>query len=222
MKTKMWWQRKWLQWGGLGLLFWGIPGMTFAQYGVFEQDSLGYGLWLSLIQINIDPAVDSASNRVKGFTEVLPSSLTGVGIGGGGNWKNFGFDLGASQADVSIQKLADVQQNEDPRDDLFVTRARRSNQSWSILHHPFPYFYYGYGGNQGRFEFRVTVPDGGLQWRRVGFSHTYYLLGIVYSLQWDPPPNPLYLLFTLFAKIPLKQASFSGNIYGIGITGAIP
>ncbi|MBF0278607.1 MAG: hypothetical protein HQM13_12485 [SAR324 cluster bacterium] len=206
----------------VAVIFWGMTEKAVAQYGVFEYDLFGYGLWLSMIKIDIDPAPDGASNRVKGYTDILPPSLRGHGVGGGINWKNFGFDLGLSQADVNIGQYADIQQNENPADDVFVSEARRSNQSWSILHHPFPFFYYGYGGNQGRFEFSVSVPGAGKQRRKVGFSNAYYLLGMVYSLEWDPQPRPLYILFTFFAKIPRESSSFSGKIYGIGLTGAIP
>lgn len=211
-----------MKWHWIILIMWSIPSTVYAQFGIFQHDSLGFGLWFSLVNVNIDPAPSTVPDRVKAYTEILPPSFVGVGLGGGASWKNFGLDLGLNRTEINVGKSADVQQNEDPSDDLFVIKARRLNQSWSILHHPFPFFYYGYGENQGRFEFGVRLPDDRRQVRRVGYFHKYYLLGMVNSFEWVPRPTPLYLLITLYVKVPLEAESFSGKLYGVGITGAVP
>ncbi len=199
-----------------------IPSHAFAQYSVFERNSLGFGLWLSTMNFKIPAAPDSAPADVKGYTEVLPSAMWGVGVGGGLNFNNFGLDIGLQRADASIRKSADIQQNDDPSDDQFVLQVRRLSQSLSILHHPFSFFYYGYGEENGNFLFRVKVTEDRRQWKTIGFYQTYYLLGFIYGFDWATEPRPLVLLLNIYAKLPTKTRSFGGPIYGIGITGGLP
>ncbi|MBF0287061.1 MAG: hypothetical protein HQM14_04525 [SAR324 cluster bacterium] len=169
----------------------------------------------------IPAAPDSASARIKGYTDVLPASLWGAGVGGGINFNNFGLDIGIQRADASIRKSADIQQNENPDDDQYVLQALRIGQSLSILHHPVSFLYYGYGEENGNFLFRVKVAEDRRQWKTIGFYQTYYLLGLIYGFDWAAEPRPLVLLLNIYAKLPTKIRNFGGPVYGIGVTGAL-
>lgn len=187
-----------------------------AQYSLefFNQDAIGIGFWYGWGSFQLDAAANDTDSEVIGYTDILPSTITGGGFAFGISYGYIGFNYGQDENKIDIDEFAEVQQNNNSSDDVFVYTAKRLNRSLSILVQPMRYLYIGAGYDEGHFEFEQKASGGSKETNKVGYRNDFLSFGLAGGF--DPTQTLFAPIFTAYIKIPRKRGDFSGVLTGIG------
>lgn len=198
-----------------------IPTKGFSQFSVEEyllgatKPAVGVGVWYGAGYFKVDSPGDSVSEKVQGYTEVIPESVSGGGFAVSFSYGSFGLSFAEDNASVDINKYVDIQGNSDQSDDPYVFSAKRVNRSVTVLFHPSRFVYVGYGFDTGFVKFDQRETDGSRKTESITYRNSFYSLS--FAGGFDPTKSALAPIFTIYTKIPVAIGDFSGTTYGAGI-----
>lgn len=196
-----------------------IPATAQAQSALFSQaeDAVGVGVWYGWGRFSVNAPSDLASDEVKGYTDILPSKMTGVGPALGVSFSSFGLNIGVVSAEEDLEAVrADVNQTPgNSTDDVTVLSMVSHTTSITFLYQPLRFLYLGYGSERGTIEF-IQLSAGGMPERKkLPIDNKFYSVGL--AIGFDPTQGKVAPILTVFGKIPADQSDFNGSSYGAGI-----
>jgi hypothetical protein len=181
---------------------------------VANKKAVGIGIYYGYGTMDLQAAPASASNEVKGYTDVLPSSIPGTGFAIGLSYGHWGFVVGQDDNTIGINKFADVNQTPgNAADDVYVMSVHRTNTSITVFWQPVRFFYFGLGQDMGSLAFDQINPNGQEVTHRIGYEHNFYTL----ALGFDPEKNRVGPVFTIFTKRPTDPGNFDGPVNAVGL-----
>jgi len=182
------------------------------------KKAVGVGIFYGTGEITVSAPPDSATAEVKGYSAVLPRTITGSGPALGLSFGRWGVVFGGDDNTININKPADVSGTPgNLGDDPFVRSARRVNRSISILWQPYRWVYFGLGQDNGTISFEQVSTAGVQETRRFNYASSFYSLGLAFGF--DPSKNRVAPIVTVFTKVPTSLTPFSGvtNAVGLGM-----
>ncbi|MCP4295636.1 MAG: hypothetical protein GY786_08525 [Proteobacteria bacterium] len=193
-----------------------LPKLS-AQFRVedYQKDAVGMGLWYGVGTLSFDAPKDSASNETKGYSDILPSTVEGQGYAIGLSYGSFGMNYGQDRGETTVNKSADIQQNSNPGDDVYVYKVKRINRSLTILFQPFRYLYIGVGQDTGQIEFKQRSTLGINETKKIAYENNFYSWGLAFGF--DPTKNTVAPIITIYSKIPQSRSSYYGVVSGMGL-----
>ena len=196
-----------------------LPSQAFAQSALFTEfkDATGVGIWFGGGTFKIDAAADSATPEVKGYTNIIPASISGIGPGVGVSFSSFGVNIGFSSFEEDLGGVrADVNQTPgNLADDVTVFSMKGTSTTIALLYQPVRWFYAGYGTEKGTIEFSQLSASGVQETRKLSIDYPFYSLGL--AVGFDPTKSKIAPILTVFAKFPAKEGAFSGSTMGAGV-----
>lgn len=199
------------------LIFFFIPLSAYGQFSSrdYKQGVVGLSIWFDFNWTQVDDPPDTASKAVKGYIEVLPSSIPGQGYSFGISMGHWGVNIGRNDGKVDIDQYADVNQTpNDKSDDVKVKSAKRSGLTYNIIYHPLSWFYVGAGGETGKMEFEQTNPDGNESTENFSYGNEFVSIGMAFGI--DPGKSKFGVFGAGYVKVPKTKGAFTGNVFGIG------
>jgi len=195
------------------------PTEASAQSALFTQtnDAVGLGVWYGWGSFSIDAPADDATDEVKGYTDIFPSSISGNGPAVGVSFSSWGVNIGWVNIDEDLQRTrADINQTpNDLTDDVTVLSVKAKTYSITLLYQPVRWFFAGYGREKGTMEFSQLNAAGAYETRKLPVDNPYYTFGL--AVGFDPTRSQTAPIVTVFSKIPSERTDFNGSTYGAGI-----
>ncbi len=185
---------------------------------ILEKDNIvGIGLWYGMGVMAFDTPPDSISNAIKGYNDIMPTSVTGGGPSLGVSYSDFGVNIGWNEGTIKLNSTADIYQTPgNTADDVFVNEAVWNTRSISILYQPLRYVYLGYGRDMGTMEI-VHSASSGIGDKKYSIESDFVSLGFAFGF--DPEATDLKIapIVSGFIKYPLTVKEFYGPTIGFGV-----
>lgn len=181
-----------------------------------KKKAVAFGFYYGVGALNIEAPPPSASNEVKGYTDILPSSVPGTGFSIGISYGLWGLIVGANDDTGELNKYADVNQTpSNSADNVFVKTARRINTSLTLVFQPVRYLFFGLGQNTGSIAFDQINPNGTETTRRISYQNPFYSLGLAFGF--NPETNRPGPVLAVFTEHPFAPGIFNGSINAVAV-----
>lgn len=194
-----------------------FPAISLGQGRELLDESTGVWMQLEQASLEFGTAPVTASNDIKGYTDVLPADIPATGGTFGLFFDKYFLTYSSFESNFSIARSADVNQTPgNSADDVYVDTAHLESDTLSVefsVGHPLGVFFVGVGNSKGE----ITFNPGGTTESTIAFSNTDLILRILTGFSFDEGDGILEVSYNYYHPINERPLFNTRQGFGMGL-----